>query len=83
MVSTKVEQHLGRRCGSEWADEIALSLIGYQLETNQLGELLVTHPDPRVRLALTSVRATPKALLWRLAQDTDPEIVHAARKALR
>ena len=65
------------------AEQIAVYINSFVLESAELGELLVTHPDPKVRVALTHSSLTPRKLLRRLLQDPDSEVRNNAASILR
>jgi len=67
----------------DFAEQIATYIGGFTLDSAELGELLVTHPDPKVRLALTNTSLTPRRLLRRLLQDPDSQVRNDAASALR
>jgi hypothetical protein len=65
------------------AEQIAVYINSFVLESAELSELLVTHPDPKVRLAFTRTSLTPRMLLRRLLKDPDSEVRNNAASMLK
>ena len=64
------------------AETIAGNLGAFQLESDNLAQLLAKHTDPKVRQCLASNYNVPKRLLKQLLRDPDPQVRRSAQSSL-
>jgi hypothetical protein len=69
---------------AELASEIVDRLDSFKTaDSDELATMMMTHSDSAVRYSLANAYETPKAILRKLAKDTDPDVARAADARLK